>query len=68
MLSPAKVPLISSHADYHHSDYVFERTMSRAMNQLEWEHREAPLRSWSQMLLPAASLLAAAAVAVEILH
>ena len=64
----AKPLIISSHAEYRHSDYAFERTQSRAQSALDWEHRGERLHSWSEMLFPALSMLAVAAAAVEILH
>ncbi len=60
--------VISAHADFRHSDYVFERQQSRALQALEWEDRTPPLHSWSQML-PAAIGLAGAAIALfEAIH
>lgn len=60
--------IISAHAEYRPNDYVFARTQSRAQSRLEWEHREAPLHSWAQMLFPALSVLVAAVAILQILH
>lgn len=60
--------IISAHADYRPSDYAFARTQSRQQSPLEWERREKPLHSWSEMLYPVLSLAAAAALALGILH
>jgi hypothetical protein len=51
---------ISAHADYRHEDYFFNRTQSRALRALEWEHSDKPLHSWSELVYPA--LAAAGAV------
>lgn len=37
---------ISSHAEYRHTDYHFERTQSRSMAQLQWEDRRRVFRLW----------------------
>jgi hypothetical protein len=68
MLSTTKPNIISSHAEYRRGDYLFARALSRRMRELEWEHREAPLHSWMQVLFPALGVLTAAAAALEILH
>ena len=49
-MSALKPIAISSHADYRRSDYMFAREQSRALSSLEWEDREPPLHSWTQML------------------
>ncbi|HWY63202.1 MAG TPA: hypothetical protein VNW15_14965 [Rhizomicrobium sp.] len=68
MLPTANRPtIVSSHADYRRSDYIFPRAQSRVMNDREWERREAPLHSWTKMLFPVLSALTAAA-ALAILH
>ncbi len=59
-------PLISAHADFRRD--VFARTQSRDMSSREWDRREAPLHSWSQMLYPALGLAAAMLAVVEIVH
>lgn len=60
--------IISSHADYRHEDYYFERTQSRAFRALKWGKTEAPLRSWSDYFYPALAGLSAFAVLAEIIH
>ena len=59
---------ISSHADYRHEDYFFERTQSRALQAREWERSEAPIRSWSEYLYPTLAAVTALAAVVEIIH
>jgi len=59
---------ISAHADYHRGDYMFAREQSRAMASLEWEGREKPLHSWSQILPTALGLATAAIVLLETIH
>ncbi|HWU55945.1 MAG TPA: hypothetical protein VN175_10625 [Rhizomicrobium sp.] len=55
---------ISAHANYRHEDYFFNRTQSRALSALEWEHSDKPLHSWSELFYPAA---AAAGVAIALI-
>jgi hypothetical protein len=59
---------ISSHADYRHKDYFFERTQSRAMQARQWEQTKAPIRSWSDILVPALAAMGALAAVAEIIH
>jgi hypothetical protein len=59
---------ISSHADYQHKDYFFEREQSRALRALEWEKSEVPLRSWSEYLYPTLVAVGALAAVVEVIH
>jgi len=59
---------ISSHSDYHHSDYFFERTQSRTMQTLDWGKTEAPIRSWSEYLYPTLVAVSALAAVVEVIH
>jgi hypothetical protein len=58
---------ISSHADYRHEDYFFNRTQSRALSDLEWEHSDKPLHSWSELFYPAAVAAGAVIAVVGIL-
>ena len=60
--------LISAHADFRHQDYVFARTQSRETAAREWDHRTAPLQSWSQFLYPALGVAAAVLAVAEIVH
>jgi hypothetical protein len=62
------VQKISSHADFRHNDYFFERTQSRALQAREWEKTEAPIRSWSEYLYPSLAAVSALAAVVEIIH
>jgi len=59
---------ISAHADYRRSDYMFPRAQSRALNHLEWERRTPGLRSWSDVLIPALTAVAAMAAALAALY
>jgi len=59
---------ISAHADYRHEDYFFNRTQSRVLSALEWEHSDKPLRSWSNLLYPALAAAGAVAAVLEVLH
>lgn len=60
--------LISAHAEYRRSDYMFSRAQSRALSQREWEQRLPGLRSWSELLVPALSTAAAMAAALAGLY
>lgn len=60
--------MISAHADYRHEDYFFQRSQSRALRALEWEQSAKPLRSWSQLLYPAAAATGAVIAALGILY
>jgi hypothetical protein len=62
------VQKISSHADFRHNDFFFERTQSRALQAREWEKTEAPIRSWSEYLYPSLAAVSALAAVVEIIH
>jgi hypothetical protein len=55
---------ISAHADYRRSDYMFSRVQSRALSRAEWERRTPGMRSWSDLLVPALTTAAAAAMAL----
>jgi hypothetical protein len=37
---------IAAHADYRREDFVFQRTQSLAMRELEWDKRLKPLKPW----------------------
>jgi hypothetical protein len=39
--------VIGAHADYRREDYMFQRTQSLAMRELEWDHRLKPMRPWT---------------------
>jgi hypothetical protein len=43
--------VIGAHADYRREDFVFSRTQSLAMRELEWEGRLKPLRPWGSNLV-----------------
>ena len=58
---------ISAHADYRRSDYIFPRAQSRELSQLPWEDRAPALRSWGNVLIPAATAAAGLAVALAAL-
>jgi len=59
---------VSTHADYHRSDYMFSRAQSVAFSQLEWERRTPGLRSWSDLIIPALTAAAAMAAVVAALY
>ena len=59
---------ISAHANYRHEDYFFNRTQSRAMSALEWEHSGKPLHSWSEFLYPALAAAGAVIAVAGILY
>lgn len=50
---------VSSHSEFRHEDYFFQRTQSRALFDLEWEDRIPALKAWGNYI--------AAAVAVTLL-
>ena len=60
--------LISAHADYRHEDYFFNRTQSRALRALEWEHSDKPLQSWSELVYPALAAAGAVIAVAGILY
>ena len=60
--------VISSHADYRRGDYMFAREQSRALASREWEDREPPLHSWTQMLPTVLGLATAAIALFETIH
>ncbi len=39
--------IAGAHADYRREDYMFQRTQSQAMRELEWEDRVKPMRPWA---------------------
>lgn len=41
---------ISSHANFRHEDYFFQRVQSRALASLEWEGRIPALRAWGNYI------------------
>jgi hypothetical protein len=49
--------IISSHAAYRREDYLFPRTQSRSLTERQWERREGPLHSWSELLYPVAGVI-----------
>jgi hypothetical protein len=63
-----KSAVISSHADYRRSDYMFARQQSRALSDLEWEDREAPIHSWAEALPTILGIATAAIVLLEVVH
>ena len=38
--------VIGAHADYRREDFVFSRTQSPQLRELEWESRIKPLKPW----------------------
>ncbi len=62
------MPLLSTHADYRREDYVFARTQSRALQEMEWDRREERLHSWSELALPALGIAGVALAMLEVLH
>jgi hypothetical protein len=42
---------IGAHADYRREDFVFARTQSLAMRELEWENRIKPIKPWGSNLV-----------------
>ncbi|MDB5734241.1 MAG: hypothetical protein JWP16_2143 [Alphaproteobacteria bacterium] len=68
MSATGHTALISAHADFRHEDYVFARTQSREMTARAWDHRTAPLQSWSQFLYPALGLAATMLAVAEVIH
>ena len=67
-MSGTKQPAISSHADYRRSDYMFAREQSRALASREWEDREQPLHSWTEMLPTVLGIATAAIALFETIH
>jgi hypothetical protein len=60
--------IISSHADYRRSDYMFAREQSRTLASMEWEGRESPLHSWAEILPTALGIATAAIALLETIH
>lgn len=45
----SKTRIISAHADYRRSDFIFPRAQSNAMRDLPWDNRLKPMRSWAEI-------------------
>ena len=43
---PNDVQCAGAHADYRREDFVFARTQSLAMREMEWDGRLKPLKPW----------------------
>jgi hypothetical protein len=56
---------IAAHANYRRDDFIFPRTQSLTMREARWEHRERPMRSWSE-ILAATLIMGIASIAVVI--
>lgn len=41
--------IISAHADYRRSDFVFQRTQSPSLRDAPWDRRLKPLRTWGEI-------------------
>jgi hypothetical protein len=41
--------VISAHADYRRSDFMFSRTQSHTMRDTPWDTRIKPMRPWSEI-------------------
>jgi|GEM_PF-3249193 len=67
-MSGTKQPAISSRADYRRSDYMFAREQSRTLASREWEDREPPLHSWTEMLPTVVGIATAAIALFETIH
>jgi hypothetical protein len=59
---------ISSHANHRHEDYFFERTQSRAFQDLQRGKTTPPLRSWGDYVYPALAGVGALVALIEIIH
>lgn len=58
-LTQAKPRIISAHADYRRSDFIFPRTQSQLLRDLPWQRRLKPMRSWSEIATYGAAFAAA---------
>ena len=43
---PNDIRVIGAHADYRREDFIFSRTQSPQLRELEWESRIKPLKPW----------------------
>jgi hypothetical protein len=43
--------LIAAHADYRREDFIFPRTQSVKMRDLQWENRLPPMKPWGSNLV-----------------
>lgn len=43
---PNDIRVIGAHADYRREDFIFPRTQSPQLRELEWENRLKPLKPW----------------------
>jgi hypothetical protein len=43
---PNDIRVIGAHADYRREDFIFPRTQSPQLRELEWESRAKPLKPW----------------------
>ncbi len=59
----ARKRIISAHADYRRSDFVFARTQSAAMRDVPWEHRLKPMWPWGAITGYAAAICVGTIVA-----
>ncbi len=61
-----KARLLSAHADYRRSDFIFDRTQSPAMRDLPWDGRLKPMRCWCEITTYAAAGVLGAIAAMVI--
>jgi hypothetical protein len=61
-ISQGKGLKLSAYADYGHDHLVFARQQSHAMQQMPWENRVRPLKSWTSLLGPWIGLAGLAAI------
>jgi hypothetical protein len=45
----ARPRVISAHADYRRSDFIFPRTQSDALRTVPWGRRIKPMRTWAEI-------------------
>jgi hypothetical protein len=43
---PNDIRVIGAHADYRREDFIFARTQSQQLREMEWETRLKPLKPW----------------------
>jgi hypothetical protein len=60
--------IVSADADYRRGDYMFSRTQSRSLGQLDWERSTPALRSRSRTLIPVLTTAITMALALAALY
>ncbi|MBS0470757.1 MAG: hypothetical protein JSR60_06775 [Proteobacteria bacterium] len=63
----SRYKLISAHADYRRSDFIFPRTQSSVLRDAPWERRLRPAYTWSEIGVYGVSAVTTAALLASVL-